>query len=207
MNHSRLWKFMLLTVTLWLVFAVASPAQTACNPGPIPQVDNWTNDCQASTSNVCSISANTCSITVNQSGGVTVLSNSSANSGTSGFAPDPICIDNTSTPGPQTKYIKWVAALSTYSQAGFLVDFTGSNGGNGVSASPFTSGDLIVVGTAGGSLETIIDQNATMAPCYKYNVIYCPAGQSCATAADPRIVVKCTTGPCGGTPPLPHKQK
>ncbi len=72
MNLSHLWKFMLLTVTLWLAFAVASPAQQtpdcndACNTTGVTSCGTTSTACQvtidaqgnASPAKVCVVAGN-----------------------------------------------------------------------------------------------------------------------------------------------------
>jgi len=186
MNRSQIWKFMLSTLTLWLAFAVASPAQDCVASGN--NADTWANDCvkggsNYNSANVCQLSNNTCSLTVGQSNGTTAVY-----IGTNTTASDPVCI-------PENTTVNWTAQTTVaVTQAGFIVDFTGTNG------SPVANqqgSQAVIAGTSSGSGGTV-SANLT-SYCYKYTAVYCGAGQSCAAPADPRIVSNCT----GSCPVLP----
>jgi hypothetical protein len=175
MNRFRLVKFMLLTVALWLGFAVSSPGQSSsCIVGN--QGDNWNNDCTSGpphyqlNSNVCT---SPCTLTVGQSGQLATS--------------QPIVCVTTGTT------IAWATTTATQ---GFIVQF-GTNTPLEVSSTDATAVTL-VTGSAspqGGYVPNSAGTSSGV--CYVYAIAYCSPGQACVVA-DPKVIVSCPTGSCGG---------
>ncbi len=170
MKHSHLWKFMLLTVTLWLAFAVASPAQSPI--GTCGFTCNYTDiNCG---------SAGKCTINIGNNGTVS-LTSSAVNVST-------VCVASGTT-------INWTVSSGTppYPPAAYIVEFP-----SGASLNPFNiAGTPIFAGDQNSSAQGA-QLSSTGAPgtCWEYTVAYCGNGNACVSA-DPQVVVACSPeNPC-----------
>ncbi|HUK43391.1 MAG TPA: hypothetical protein VLW48_03000 [Candidatus Bathyarchaeia archaeon] len=168
MKPSRLWKFVLLTLTAWLAFAVASPAQgIGCTVA-----DTWANDCGSGSNpiNRCTLNADgVCPLQVGESNNMaTSLPSGNSNTGI-------VCLVSTSsTPA----HVQWETPAAN---AGFVIQFGGS--------SPLQyNGNQIGVAVGTSNAPTLVYTVPTTNNCFEYAVAYCPPGQACVSA-DPKILV------------------
>lgn len=186
MNRYHGLKFMLSVVTLWLAFAVASPAQNSSCPGNA----TWASDCATAAGqpmNRCLLVNGVCQMQVSET--------SDAATSTPASSTSNIGVVCFSIPAGSSVPIQWQPAASN---AGFVIQFGSSsplldNNKQTIEAVAAATSD----GYKGGNIPSTADNQG--GTCYEYAVAYCPPNQTCFTA-DPRVWVQCTpSGPntCG----------